>query len=592
MGNSIFLDLKLRDFFTTGLRNVAGKSAQAFSAVDGHINTTQKKLKGLENPIKFNVDSKGVEHASHEVDKLKSKLNSLHSGGRGLSPAGGGNIGFGTVAGGAFVGSAAYNIAQRGLQAASNQFGDVLTLGKQAGLMKTGFEVMAGLEQGGKLYGDLTTFIKETIFGTSIYGNAKTLLAYGEAANKVMPDLKMFGDIAMGDAEKMNSLTTAFGQTLSAGKLVGDDLRQYIAVGFNPLKEIERTTGIKYPRLRKMSENGLITSDMVRNAFVTATSPGGTFNGMLDKIALTPYGKEEAMRGNIEVAKMQFGESLMKSYSSVLDAMKPLSDQLPGTLAKMKPDIEKMATGLANNIKWIGENTEAIKELITWTKWLGAAYIGGKVLGIAGSSVSAFMGGAGLATGAGLGMAGGTGLAASLGGGAGILEAVTGLSIGAVGGITAIAAASAWTAWQLWDEAAKMRKAQSSGVVNQNPVRSTNPGYSPAPNVPMDVGISWDDPNAWWTKRGGKPSKTMNGGSNAGKGLDLSGGSRAGAYDGLNDVSDAITGGGQKTINITFDSFVREMHNSFASVKDGVDFTEREFKSMLARVLTGVPLAG
>lgn len=36
------------------------------------------------------------------------------------------------------------------------------------------------------------------------------MLSFGIAADRVMPNIKMLGDIAMGDREKMNSLTLAF----------------------------------------------------------------------------------------------------------------------------------------------------------------------------------------------------------------------------------------------------------------------------------------------------------------------------------------------------------------------------------------------
>lgn len=112
---------------------------------------------------------------------------------------------------------------------------------------------------------------------------AQTLLGFGIEAGKVMPLLKQLGDISMGDAQKFQSLSLAFAQASSTGRLMGQDLLQMINAGFNPLNEISKQTGKSIGELKKMMEQGQISVSMLEEAFEAATREGGMFHGMLEK---------------------------------------------------------------------------------------------------------------------------------------------------------------------------------------------------------------------------------------------------------------------------------------------------------------------
>jgi len=112
---------------------------------------------------------------------------------------------------------------------------------------------------------------------TDLSDGTKTLLAFGVSADKIVPTLKMLGDVALGDAERLKRLTLAFAQTQSAGRLMGQDLLQMVNAGFNPLQVIAEKTGKDMLTLRKEMEAGAISSEMVAAAFQSATSEGGKF---------------------------------------------------------------------------------------------------------------------------------------------------------------------------------------------------------------------------------------------------------------------------------------------------------------------------
>lgn len=57
-----------------------------------------------------------------------------------------------------------------------------------------------------------------------------------------MGNMKMLGDIAMGNKDRLASLSLSFSQVKATGFLMGQDLLQMVNVGFNPLEAISRKT--------------------------------------------------------------------------------------------------------------------------------------------------------------------------------------------------------------------------------------------------------------------------------------------------------------------------------------------------------------
>lgn len=110
---------------------------------------------------------------------------------------------------------------------------------------------------------------------------AQTMLGFNVNAEEIMPMLKAIGDISMGDAQKFQSLTLAFSQMQSVGKLMGQDLLQMINAGFSPLAVMADKTGKSIGELKEEMSAGAISADMVKQAFIDATSEGGQFYGML-----------------------------------------------------------------------------------------------------------------------------------------------------------------------------------------------------------------------------------------------------------------------------------------------------------------------
>ena len=141
------------------------------------------------------------------------------------------------------------------------------------------FTVMAGsADRAASLIKGIEDFAAHTPFtklGLSEAG--KTLMAFGIDAEKVVPTLKMLGDVAGADQNRLNSLALVFGQIHSTGKLMGQDLLQLISQGFNPLTVMAQESGKSVAELKDLMAQGAISADDVTRALQIANSEGGLF---------------------------------------------------------------------------------------------------------------------------------------------------------------------------------------------------------------------------------------------------------------------------------------------------------------------------
>ena len=236
----------------------------------------------------FQVDPKGI-------DKAKQAL-----------------TGFKTFVGGLALGAGFTMLAKTGIEAAMTMEG-----------LTAQFTVMTGsAEKAKNVIGEIAAFAEKTPFDKLGLSNAaKTLMAFGLQSEKVVPTLKMLGDIAGADQNKLNGLALVFGQIQSTGRLMGQDLLQLINQGFNPLTEISKQTGMSVADLKKAMEKGAISADMVTLAFKSATSAGGLFYGNLEAQSQTLQGRISTLKDNFVTALQNMAEAFLPLLKSGVDVL-------------------------------------------------------------------------------------------------------------------------------------------------------------------------------------------------------------------------------------------------------------------------------
>lgn len=200
--------------------------------------------------------------------------------------------------------------------------------------METSLKVLLGgnEERLNNIMGQIKEYALASPLNTKdMVGAVQMMTSFGIEAEKSIDYLKAIGDISMGDAGKFNSLALAFSQMSSAGKLMGQDLMQMVNQGFNPLEEIARKTGKSIGELKNEMSKGAITSKMVQDAFISATSAGGKFYGMASEGAKTLNGQISMLQESFDnmfneigskgegviMGAVQIGTKLVENYEQV-----------------------------------------------------------------------------------------------------------------------------------------------------------------------------------------------------------------------------------------------------------------------------------
>lgn len=200
----------------------------------------------------------------------------------------------------------------------------MVALASNAERSQVAFEVMLGsASAAADMIARINRMGAESPFGAAEFTQgAQVLMQFGVAADQVLPTLSMLGDIAAGDAEKLSGMTLAFAQMSASGRLMGQDLLQMINAGFNPLQQISATTGESMAELKKRMEAGGISAQEVADALKAATSEGGRFYGMTQRINKTTAGQWATLKDEVVMLAISMGKHLLPVVNLVVSGLR------------------------------------------------------------------------------------------------------------------------------------------------------------------------------------------------------------------------------------------------------------------------------
>jgi len=234
------------------------------------------------------------------------------------------------------------------IQAVKSMF----SLGIAAETTDTKFKVLTGsAENAKKMLKGINDFANKTPFDNEdLKQGAELLLNYGFAQEKIIPTMKMLGDVSGGNKEKFKSLSLAYAQVQSTGKLMGQDLLQMINAGFNPLQIISEKTGKSMAQLKEEMSKGKISAKDVEDAFRTATGEGGRFYKMMDQVSETAGGKLSTLFGVARNKIAQFSKNklvpwLKKATDYAIDFVNGFGKVWDSIVELVSPIGELLAVG-------------------------------------------------------------------------------------------------------------------------------------------------------------------------------------------------------------------------------------------------------
>jgi tape measure domain-containing protein len=351
-GNNARSSLLIAQQYTGNLIQRNNTLVQSYSMV-------QQRIAQVEARIRNSTAKSEIRALTRELRELRREADRSLAGralGRGGVGGRGGKGGFmGSMSGGlGFAGTpqmmAAAAVVGAGVAAVS--FGkSSIDAALERQKTRASFNVLTGSEQaGGALTQQLVDLQKNTILGSEVFDNAQKLLAYGFDTSEITKNLRMIGDVSMGDKQKFDSLTLAFGQIRSKGHLAGQELLQLTERGFNPLEIMSKQSGKSMDTLYKEMGKGKISYKMVEDTLQSAVGEGGRFNNMLETIGKTPAGQVEKLSGQWSEFKVKAGDAMMPLYTGLLQVANAVM-----------PILESAITPIANGFK---QASEWVKSLV------------------------------------------------------------------------------------------------------------------------------------------------------------------------------------------------------------------------------------
>ena len=226
-------------------------------------------------------------------------------------------------------------------------------------------------EKADELLNDLKEMASTTPYQTSgLIKATQTMLSFGMSVDDAKKSLQAIGDIAMGDSQRMDSLTLAFSQVQSAGKLTGQDLLQMINAGFNPLNEISKMTGKSVSQLKEEMSKGAISAEMVSQAFQHATSEGGLFYQGMEKGSQTTAGKISTLKDNFNELLGSLTENLLPIFTKLVEKLTSIVQWF----SKLSPGVKTVIGVILGLSMVLGPIVTFIGTIITLVGYLTTAF--------------------------------------------------------------------------------------------------------------------------------------------------------------------------------------------------------------------------
>ena len=167
---------------------------------------------------------------------------------------------------------------------------------------------------------------------------AKSLMAYGTAAEDVNETLVRLGDIAAGMSIPLHDLVYLYGTTMVQGRMFTQDLRQFQGRGIPIAEELAKVLKVAKEQVPDLVTAGKVTSEVFQQAIVNMTSAGSKFGGLMEKQSKTINGQISNIQDAIDVMFNEIGKDSEGIINGALSTVSMLVENYK-TLGKILADL-------------------------------------------------------------------------------------------------------------------------------------------------------------------------------------------------------------------------------------------------------------
>lgn len=325
------------------------------------------------------IDNLGKESdgSAKQVDDLSKKMGDADGASKNL------NDGF-TVLKGTMA-----NLASQAISKVVDGFkslvGGAVDYQKSMEYYTTSFTVMTGsADKASETVKKLADIGAKTPFDMPQLADATSLLMnFGFNADDAVDSMMMLGDISQGSADKLESISRAYGKMSSAQKVSLEDINMMIDAGFNPLQEISEHTGESMQSLYDRISHGKMSVDEITESMKRSTSEGGKYFKSMDAQSQTLDGRLSTLSDTIN---SKLGEALQPILQKAAYEWIP---NITNAIDNMDIDsvvsvIDDIISGIGDLFGFIMDNGDTIISLVAgigtaMMTWKVASMINGVV---------------------------------------------------------------------------------------------------------------------------------------------------------------------------------------------------------------------
>lgn len=165
-------------------------------------------------------------------------------------------------------------------------------------------------EKANELMAQLTDLAAKTPFGLQeVSEGAKRLLAIQVPAEEVTETLRRMGDVAAGLGVPMGQLIHVYGQVKAQGKLMTNDLYQFMNAGIPIIAELSKVVGKSETEIKDMVSAGKIGFPEIQAVIKNMTNEGGLFFNLMAEQSKSLGGQISNLQDNFDQMLNEIGKA-------------------------------------------------------------------------------------------------------------------------------------------------------------------------------------------------------------------------------------------------------------------------------------------
>ena len=196
--------------------------------------------------------------------------------------------------------------------------------------------MLKSADAGTKILKDLQKFAADTPFDVpGVVESAQQLVAFGFAADEVIPTLRTLGDAAAGlgkSTEGVQQLAYALGQIKTSGTLKTEDINQLTNAGIGAWEMLAQASGKSISEIKDMTAKGMI--DSLTAVEVLTNGINNAYGGMMEKTSKEITGLVSNIEETVGNTSVVIGKYMIDAFdikgilSSVSDSLGNVSTKL------------------------------------------------------------------------------------------------------------------------------------------------------------------------------------------------------------------------------------------------------------------------